>query len=204
MIFSQTSTTVSKHRGQRISAITLAASLALFANVGAADSREYYQDYRPAGQHYDYAHVIKSRPIYETYQVPDPVEQCWREPAYYGEHKRSSGHNSKTPEILGALIGAAIGNQVGSGRGKKVATVAGAILGGSVGHDIKKSKRRHHHDRHYRDRDVERCEVTEVYREEQRIVGYDVTYKYNGNRYHTQMDHDPGRKIKVRVSVDPV
>ena len=35
----------------------------------------------------------------------------------------------------GALIGGAIGNQFGSGRGRDVATILGAVIGGSMAHD---------------------------------------------------------------------
>lgn len=53
---------------------------------------------------------------------------CWREPV---------GARSYTPEITGAIVGGAIGNQFGSGSGRDIATVAGAALGGSLGHDYK-------------------------------------------------------------------
>lgn len=62
-----------------------------------------------------YSHVADSR-------------DCWREPV---------GSRSYTPEIAGAIVGGAIGNQFGSGSGRDIATVAGAALGGSVGHDYK-------------------------------------------------------------------
>lgn len=35
----------------------------------------------------------------------------------------------------GALLGGAIGNQFGSGRGRDVATILGAVIGGSIAHD---------------------------------------------------------------------
>ena len=39
---------------------------------------------------------------------------------------------------------------------------------------------------------------------ESKLTGYDVTYKYHGNIYTTSMPHDPGKRIKVAVSVQPV
>jgi uncharacterized protein YcfJ len=39
--------------------------------------------------------------------------------------------------------------------------------------------------------------------EEQRVVGYNVTYRYAGRNYHTVTDHHPGRTIRVRVDVRP-
>ena len=43
--------------------------------------------------------------------------------------------------VLGAIVGGALGNQVGSGDGRKAATVAGALAGGAVGHNIEKKRR---------------------------------------------------------------
>ena len=35
------------------------------------------------------------------------------------------------------------------------------------------------------------------------VEGYDVTYRYHGQLYHTRRDYDPGSKIRVRVNVEP-
>lgn len=171
---------------------------------------------------FDYAKVVDATPVIETYQVNNPVEQCWdekvrRNTRYSDQNYNNRGYNdrrskSRTGEIFGALIGAAVGNQVGSGRGKKVATAAGAILGGSIAHDIKNDNRRsknRHSDRYaYQDRGgydtVQRCELRDSFTTEERIVGYDVAYKYRGNVFHTQMNQAPGNKIKVKVTVKPV
>ena len=45
--------------------------------------------------------------------------------------------------ILGALIGGALGNQVGKGDGRKAATVGGAVIGGVIGNEVEKDDRRH-------------------------------------------------------------
>lgn len=44
--------------------------------------------------------------------------------------------------VLGAIIGGALGNQVGKGDGRKAATIAGAVAGGAIGHNIEKDNRR--------------------------------------------------------------
>ncbi|MCB1613552.1 MAG: glycine zipper 2TM domain-containing protein [Lysobacterales bacterium] len=44
--------------------------------------------------------------------------------------------------VVGALIGGALGNQVGKGDGRKAATVAGAVAGGVVGNKVSKDKHR--------------------------------------------------------------
>jgi len=156
---------------------------------------------------YDYARVVNVDPIYETYQVNHPIEKCYdkRVPVTY--EKRYSDRGSRTPDILGAVIGGAIGNQFGDGRGRKIATVAGAVLGGSIGRDVRRAnKHKRHYDRHepVRYRTVQHCEVKDSYTTKQEIVGYDVDYKYRGNVFHTRLDQDPGEKIKVKVTVNPV
>ena len=44
--------------------------------------------------------------------------------------------------ILGAIVGGALGNQVGKGDGRKAATIAGALAGGAIGHNTEKDRRR--------------------------------------------------------------
>jgi len=152
--------------------------------------------------------------VVETYQVNNPVEKCYnkRVPVH---HQAKRGYNSYTNEVVGGLIGAAIGNQLGKkggGKARDVATIAGAVLGASVARDqkhYKRSKRYNskHYDRHYHStsyKSVRHCEVHDSYSTREKIVGYDVAYKYRGNVYHTQTNHHPGDKIRVRVTVDPV
>ncbi|MBC7859391.1 MAG: hypothetical protein H7Z39_11560, partial [Burkholderiaceae bacterium] len=34
--------------------------------------------------------------------------------------------------------------------------------------------------------------------------GYEVTYDYRGRNYTTMMSYDPGERIKLRVSIEPM
>ena len=200
----------------------MAVSLIAAAIVGAASLPAAASKYRHSGAYdnrssqnatYDYAKVINVNPRIETYQVNKPVEQCWDEqvPVRSRYDNRRARSNTKTPEIVGAIIGGLIGNQVGKrggGKARDVATVAGAVLGGSIGHDSKRNSRRHND--HYNDRyetaryeTVQRCEVKNSYVTEEQVVGYDVEYKYRGNVFHTQMPEHPGKKIRVKVTVNP-
>jgi len=45
----------------------------------------------------------------------------------------------------------------------------------------------------------ERCRTTTNWRDSDRIMGYEVTYRYGGREYTTRMDHDPGNRMRVRV-----
>lgn len=46
------------------------------------------------------------------------------------------------------------------------------------------------------------CRTTTNWRDTDRIMGYDVTYRYGGREYTTHMDHDPGARLRVRVNYD--
>jgi len=46
------------------------------------------------------------------------------------------------------------------------------------------------------------CRTETDYRTTDRVLSYDVTYRYNGRDYRVQMDHDPGDRVRVRVNYD--
>jgi uncharacterized protein YcfJ len=103
---------------------------------------------------------------------------------------------------VGALVGGVIGHQFGSGRGNDAATVAGTLIGAAIGSDA--SRQRYDGYREERiARPVERCETRYQAHREKRIDGYNVTYRYNGQKYRTEMPYDPGRRIRVRVDIRP-
>ncbi len=154
--------------------------------------------------YFDYARVLKVRPITKSIKVSEPIESCWDKPVTY-QRSSSRRNHSRTPDVIGAIVGAAVGNRIGKhghGRARDVATVAGAVLGGSIGRDIRKKGDRHHHETYTET--VRHCETRHDVRYEDRVVGYRVKYRYNGTVYKTRMDRHPGDEIKVRVNVTPV
>ncbi|MEX2367662.1 MAG: glycine zipper 2TM domain-containing protein, partial [Pseudohongiellaceae bacterium] len=146
------------------------------------------------------AQVIQSIPVYRSVDVRTPQQQCWQEEVV--RRDRRNDYRSGTPGLLGAVIGGAIGNAVGHNKSnKRVGAVVGAILGGSVGRDISNQNRAGgtvYHDT------VERCETVYSHREEQKLVGYDVYYGYNGQEYSVRLPRNPGATLRVRVNVEPV
>jgi len=48
----------------------------------------------------------------------------------------------------------------------------------------------------------ERCRTETNWRDTDRVLGYEVTYRYGGREYTTRMDHDPGDRMRVRVNYD--
>jgi uncharacterized protein YcfJ len=139
---------------------------------------------------YGYADVLRVDPLYETIRYTEPREDC-----YDQEVVRRQGGSGGA--VLGAIIGAAVGNQIGKGDGRRAATAAGAIVGGAIGNNAQRNNSRDYASTE------RRCRILEVEREERRVSGYDVEYRYRGENYVTRMDYDPGDKLRVRVTVAP-
>ena len=94
--------------------------------------------------------------------------------------------------VIGGVAGGLLGNQIGGGNGKKVATVAGAVAGGYAGNRVQKN---------LQDNDVvttteQRCKT--VQHKTQRLVGYDVTYRLNGQEGRTRTSFAPGATLPVK------
>jgi uncharacterized protein YcfJ len=99
---------------------------------------------------------------------------------------------------IGAVAGGLLGHLVGGGKGNALATAAGAVGGGYAGKKIEES----HQQSNVQSEVVHRCST--VANTGSNIVGYDVTYVYNGVTRTTRMDHDPGNRVKVQQSVTVV
>lgn len=164
------------------------------------------------------AEVLTVDPIIEVVEVEVPHEVCRvesvRQTTVQGSSYGRGGQRSRTPGVVGAIIGGAIGNSVGHGKtNRRIGTAVGAILGGTIGADI--SRRNHQRSQYegrgynsgrnqpasYRTEQV--CRVTRDFRTEERINGYAVTYTYAGETYSAVLDHDPGRYLDVNVRVTP-
>ncbi|MEO5565901.1 MAG: hypothetical protein ABIR05_04515 [Luteimonas sp.] len=48
------------------------------------------------------------------------------------------------------------------------------------------------------------CEMVPVKREFQRPIAYDVDYVYKGLKYRSRLPYDPGNRLRVQVSVQPL
>ena len=141
------------------------------------------------------AKVVDVEAIHQTRQVSYPEERCWTERV---RHRGREATRSYTPAITGAIIGGVAGNQFSKGSRRDALTVAGALLGASIGHDLS----RRGGGRSYVTSE-RRCEWVDSYREEEYLVGYDVTYRYQGRLFTTRTSSHPGKYIQVRVEVEP-
>ncbi len=158
------------------------ASTSLIANAGS----DRYQDR---------ARVISVTPQVE--RVNAPVQECRTEylrETYYENSRRSNGG-----AILGTIAGGVIGSRFGGGSGRIAAAAIGAGLGAVIG-DRHDNRYNQPHER-VEARPVGRCVSVDNWQTVNR--GYLVEYQYNGRRYTTETDRDPGRYIPVNVSVNP-
>lgn len=167
---------------------TLASSL-LLANTALADRdhhhhKKHYKHSHHVVEYTEYARVVSSRPIYRTVAVEVPVDSCRVETVAYTERQ---GGDSFKGTVVGGLIGAAIGKEIGHSGG---ATAAGGLIGAAIGNDIGSGSRRV---TRYEDREV--CSTRYRTEYERQLVGYDVTYSYDDRIYHTETRHHPGARI---------
>lgn len=150
-----------------------------------------HHDTDEANVRYDYADVISASPVYQTVRFSEPREECVEEPVVYQDNPNGVG------TAIGAVIGGALGSQVGDGGGRDAAVVAGAIVGGVIGNQVDQANT--HTTQHVETH----CRTIYEDRTEQRLVGYDVEYRYMGEIYYSQMDSDPGNKLRIRISIEP-
>jgi uncharacterized protein YcfJ len=87
-----------------------------------------------AGSYTDYATVTSVEKVYKQYRTEEPYQEC-----YIKETLQNAGDGSATNEIIGAILGGAIGNKLGEGDGKEVMTLAGIVLGASLANDAEKA-----------------------------------------------------------------
>lgn len=170
--------------------VTLAAMLSSgpVLATGYHDS-DHYNDYDNTTER---ARVVEVTSIRVLEQVPVSYRECRDEEVWH--RSRGGGVSAGEGLIAGTIIGGVIGNQAVKGHGRRSATIAGTVIGAMVGHAVASDD-----DAGYYRTVEQRCELRRDYREEERIVGYDVTYRYCGKEYTTRMDHDPGKWIRVRV-----
>lgn len=140
-----------------------------------------------------WADVLRVDPVYDNVQSVRPREECYDAEV---EHRDSRGNNT-AGTVIGAIVGGALGNTVGKGDGRKAATIAGAVAGGAIGNSASRRD-----DRYYSSTET-RCRTVEDRVSERRIVGYDVQYRYRGDVFMSQLDYDPGERMRVRVSISP-
>ena len=127
--------------------------------------------------------VISSTPVVQQVQVPRTV--CNNQPVAVQQPRSGAG------AVIGAIAGAALGNAIGAGTGRAVATGVGLFGGAAFGDRIEGGGPA-------TVQNMQSCNTQTFY--ENRTVGYNVTYEFNGRQYSVQMPNDPGPSIRLQVS----
>lgn len=157
---------------------------------------------------YDTADVVHVEPIKKIFEVREPERECWEEEAHLrsgGVYRRESSPYHAAGVITGGIIGGVVGNQFGSGSGNVAATVAGSILGATIGHGVMEEETHVYYEDNlvrYQPK-TRRCQTYHHRYEEERIVGYRVTYSYRGHEFKTRTSRRPGDTMKVKVKLTP-
>jgi uncharacterized protein YcfJ len=142
----------------------------------------------------DHARVRSAEPQYENVAVPR--QECSSQMV---NEVRRTGSHEYGGAVIGGIAGALLGNQVGGGHGREAATAVGAVVGAMTGDNLANQNRPVQYVES--PREVTSCRTVEAV--QPRLTGYRVEYEYHGQVYTTFMPQDPGRVMRVRVSVDP-
>lgn len=148
----------------------------------------------------DIARVRTVNPQYENVSVPrnECTSQWVTEPQPVASSRNYGGL------ALGGIAGAAIGNQIGGGRGRQAATAVGAVVGALTGEHLANQNGLGGYPQAepLQQRQVQSCRT--VNETQSRLTGYQVEYEYRGQVYSTITRENPGRTLPVRISVEPL
>lgn len=133
------------------------------------------------------AEVINVTPRYRIASVPRT--ECFTEAEV---RSAPEGERAVTGAVVGAVAGGLIGSQVGKGNGKVAAAAVGAATGAITGDRIQNGSSRAAPGKKV-------CQT--VYEDQEKRDGYDVTYRLGDKVYTDQLSYDPGRTVKVRVTI---
>ena len=149
----------------------------------------------------DSARVTQVQPVYRIVETSRPHRECYQEEVHRPVQSSRHGNNA-VGMIVGGALGGALGHNI-SRNHRDTAMIAGAVIGSAIGHDVSSHNNRGR-DRGYSYGYEERCHTVSERYSEERLDGYRVTYRYQGQTFSTRMDHEPGDRIQVRISVSPV
>ena len=175
---------------------------------------------------YDYGRVIRVKPVYYKNTHHSHGAQCYRHEKRYnrGRHQHGShshyqgshhkGSNTAASTVTGAVVGGVVGNVLASNSKKRdVATVAGAVIGGVIGHELAQNNHSHHgnhHQGHHQQAAgltmliiISAVTVRNMAHHHRKIKGYNVTYRYKGEKFKAFTHHHPGNRIRIQVQVTP-
>jgi uncharacterized protein YcfJ len=134
----------------------------------------------------------------DTIRVSTPRRECWDEEVTV-RHRRH--RDNGLGAVVGGVVGGAIGNAVGHGKSnKKVGAVVGAVLGATLGSAVAENAR-HSSGEGRRTRTEEVCKTYQDYREEERVIGYRVSYHFQDETHTMRLDEDPGDTVRLKLAI---
>ena len=131
----------------------------------------------------EFGRVLSATPVLQQVSVPRQV--CTIEKVLVPGQK--SGAGAAVGAIAGGVVGSALG---GGGRGNGAAALLGMVGGAVIGGRFEEASPSYV-------QDIQRCSVQNMV--ENRVAAYNVTYEFNGKQYTTQLPHDPGPTIALRL-----
>jgi uncharacterized protein YcfJ len=134
------------------------------------------------------AEVVAAKEVFET--VVTPREQC--EDVKVQHQAPVKDEHRVAGTAIGAVAGGLLGSTIGGGKGKTLATIGGAAAGGYTGNQVQKGMQ---------ERDVtttteRRCQT--VHDKSQKLVGYSVTYRFEGKEGVVRTSFKPGATLPVK------
>ncbi len=138
----------------------------------------------------------------ERYYGGDSRDTYGGDPYSRGSYGGGSQAGRTVATIVGGVVGAAIGSQVGGGSARYATSAIGTMVGGIAGQKVYEESVR---TRSPRGGLVTVCDPVSSgdYRTGRGVDAYDVTYEYAGRQYTARTNHHPGDRLRVRVDVRP-
>ena len=131
----------------------------------------------------EYAKVVSATPVSSSVAVPR--QECAEVQQVVQQQPSGAG------ALIGAIAGGVLGNQLGHGFGRAAATGVGVVAGSAIGNNVEANANPP------TTVSSQRCRTVSSY--QNRVVGYDVVYEYNGQRYTTRLPSDPGPRLAIDI-----
>jgi uncharacterized protein YcfJ len=150
-----------------------------------------------AAQAAEYATITNINANYQNVSVPKYRTDCRvNQVPIYGNVQ--GGQASTGDTILGAVIGGAIGNQVGGGSGKDAATILGAIIGADIAN---KKPRTSQQIIGYREEQT--CNNVTFYETQEELKNYTIRYEWRGVQGSTVTynNYRVGDRLPIEVTI---
>ena len=149
---------------------TVVATLGLALLGTACASSHYVRDDNGDQSYFDYANVERVDRVVSPVSEPVQRRECWSEPHSVYHPGTTYQRDEVSPTVVTTSEGTAV-----------------------VRSDVVESGG------YYTQDYSQQCRTRTDYDASQRVVGYDVVYRYRGEDYHDRMNHDPGARVRVHI-----